>query len=270
MWAGNAPSWGGPRNLTVSTDGGATWVPAVDANGSAVVFGGADVSYGDPSAPLVGFASNWRTGDGGATWAPVPGLTAVVTHDMNPHLAPGQPVRLFGISNANGAASVVVSVDHGVTFTTLLKLPASAAQDVAYDYAADAVYAVADNSLFKCTGGVGNWTCASLDAALPLDQRNATRVTTVAVDVQQPSTVYIGQKMDVYATSVPVARSVDAGATWTNMVLQTPLAPAPDAPLQGPHEVAWVRVHPVTRDLWAAGECFGVWKAPAPAAAVAA
>lgn len=54
------------------------------------------------------------------------------------------------------------------------------------------------------------------------------------------------------------------------MILQAPLRTDASAPLQGPHEVSWLRVHPLTRQLWAAGECFGLWIAPAPASSVAA
>ena len=259
----------------MSVDGGASWSKALNVSGHPITYGGLDVSYGDPTAPsAVGFASNWRTADGGATWAEMAGVSGVITHDLDPAIAPGAPVRLFGLHNSASASSqVVVSSDHGATWTTLLTLPVGSGSDLAFDYASNALYAVASDSLYKCTAsssgslrtrGGATWSCVSLDATLPKDQHNSTRVTSVAVDPQQPGIVYIAQKKDIYAANNAVARSTDGGVTWTNMLLQAPLSLDPAGPLQGPHEVSWVRVHPTTREVWAAGECFGIWKAPPP------
>jgi len=46
-----------------------------------------------------------------------------------------------------------------------------------------------------------------------------------------------------------VCCSTDAGATWANLTTGS-----------GPHEVAWTRVHPVTREAWLNGQCYGNWK----------
>ena len=86
----------------------------------------------------------------------------------------------------------------------------------------------------------------------------------VAVDPVVPSTLYVAATRDIFLASNAVARSTDSGLSFTNLILSSPLQPGPDAPLQGPHEVSWVRVHPRTRWLWAVGECYGVWTAPPP------
>ena len=276
MWAGDSTAgWGGPRSLTVSADGGRTWKRAVNATGSPLLYGGLDASYADPVDPLVGFASEWRTADGGASWRAMAGVSGVLAHDANPALPTGAPRALFGVFNPPGSATVaqvVTSADHGATWSTLVALPVSQARDVAFDWATGAVYAAASSSLVKCTPTAlapSVYQCAILDGLLPRDQNNGTRVMSVAVDPQQPSVVYVGQTKDVYAASNAVARSLDGGATWVNMLLQRPLSTDARAPLQGPHEVSWLRVHPVTRELWAAGECFGLWSAPASALALA-
>jgi hypothetical protein len=284
MWAGNAPSWGGPRQLVVSSDGGVSWMPGLQANGSgAVIFGGLDASYGLPGANAsIGFASDWRTADGGRTWSRMRGCTSVLTHDADPTVAASSsaPPTLFGVDS--GAATVTASADAGVTWSALFAVPGGAnASDLAYDWQSHCVYAVASRALWKCStaaasestaaaapvGPDGAWTCSAV--ALPPDQYNNTFVRSVAVDPVNPSIVYAGLVADVYAASNAVVRSTSSGApgSWAVLLLDSPLPPSPQAPLQGPHEVSCVRVHPVTRALWAAGGCFGVWTAPPPPAA---
>jgi hypothetical protein len=99
-------------------------------------------------------------------------------------------------------------------------------------------------------------------ANVPADQAGGAAVTSVAVDAADTRVVYASAKRDVFLADNAVMRSVDGGATFQRLVLDAPLAG--DA-LQGPHEVSWLRVQPRTRALWAAGECFGLWTAPAPA-----
>jgi hypothetical protein len=292
MWAGNAgSSWTAPRNLTVSFDAGLTWAPARDSSsGAQIVFGGGDASLGHPQDATVGFASDWRTGDGGRTWVRMAGCTGVLAYDADP--AAQAPARLFGVAAAAAAAGadggseasspktavvVVVSGDKGLTWTPLGQVTGGRGGggeilDLACDYASAALYVVAGRELFRCTGGGGGssplpWSCESLAALLPQDQTNHSITRSVAVDPVDPSVVYASMAADLYLASVAVVRSVDSGRTWASLTLSLPLDQAPGAPLQGPHEVTTVRVHPSTREVWAGGSCFGVWKAPAPAAA---
>lgn len=256
LFAGDAPSWTGPRTLRVSFDGGGTWATARGAGGAPLAFAGPDASAGDPLDPLVAFASNLRTADGAATWAPMAGCAGVLTADA-------ETGALYGVSD-NAAAAVVRSTDHGVTWQPLFAAPGpagSSVRDLAVDGRAGAVYVVAGDGLFKCAAATG--ACDELTARLPPDQEGGARVRSVAVDPVDPSVVYASATRDIFLASNAVARSVDGGATFENLILAAPLAPG--GPLQGPHEVGWLRVHPVTRELWAAGECFGVWKVGPPA-----
>jgi hypothetical protein len=130
---------------------------------------------------------------------------------------------------------------------------------------------VAGRELFNCSSSTSMpasasaWTCASLASSLPQDQTQSSPTRSVAVDPVDPSVVYVGQAADVYLSWTPVIRSTDAGRTWEVITLTTPLGSSSSSPLQGPHEVTCVRIHPSTRDVWAGGSCFGVWRAPAPA-----
>ena len=76
----------------------------------------------------------------------------------------------------------------------------------------------------------------------PRDQYGGIAVGTVAVDAAQPDIIYIGGAKNIYASSATVCRSTAAGATWVNLTTGS-----------GPHEVAWIRVHPVTREVWLVG-----------------
>ena len=263
MWAGRAPSWYGQRSLVVSSDGGSTWQAAVDANGSAIVFGGLDASCGLPGSPSVGFASDWRTDDHGRTWTRMAGCTSVLAYDAAPPMQ--APPLLFGVNDAAG--TITSSADGGVTWVPLCPSPSGNVSDLAFDWVSRSIYVVASRALFKCsntTSTSSSWSCSPVE--LPPDQYNKTVVRTVAVDPVDPAVVYAGLVADIYAASNSVVRSTFSGVpgSWEVLLLDSPLAPAPDAPLQGPHEVECLRVHPVTRALWAAGGCFGVWKAPPP------
>jgi hypothetical protein len=249
LWAGDSPSWTGPRTLKVSFDSGATWATA-SVGGAPAVFAGLDASFGDPLRELVGFASDLRTADGGRSWARMAGCAGVLAAD-----AAG---ALYGVAPAG--AGVVRSSDGGESWQALFATPGGAAVHDVAPGAAGSLFVVAGGALFACTPA-GGWLCASLQARLPADQAGGAAVTSVAVDAADTRIVYVSAKRDVFLADNAVMRSVDGGATFERLVLDAPLAG--DA-LQGPHEVSWLRVQPHTRALWAAGECFGVWTAPAP------
>jgi hypothetical protein len=297
MWAGSAPSWHGSRTLKVTRDGGHSWAAVRDpdnpTNASAfATFQGPDVSSGDPADPLVGFASNFRTIDGGASWSSMngcAGVMAAVSIGNNTSV-------LFGVSVDSTA--VVKSVNNGRDWQVLFQAPGPAGseiRDLGVDWQHGVIYVIStnrqhpvdgtDSMLYRCHTAAApatvtardepkdvntGWSCASLADVLPQDQLGGFRASSVAVDSAQPNVVYASSKRDYFLASNPVIRSTDGGKTFENMLLDTPLLPPPSAPLQGPHEVSWLRVHPTTHWLWAAGACFGVWKAPPPAGLIAA
>lgn len=266
LWGGSAPGWTGPRALTVSYDQGNTWYTMHNSSQQPILFYGPDASYGSPVNNSIGFASNWITFDGGYTWSMMINCLGVFTHDYNP-LKRNNP-SLYGY---NPQMNIVVSNDQGLSWLTFGgETPPSFGTriyDIAYDYVSDILYVVGDYSLFACTeASTSNYNCTNIDNRIPGDQYNSTRVRSVTVDPVNPLIVYASNAKDVYLAWNAVVRSIDGGRTWSNLILSTPLdfSPGNNNPLQGPHEVGWVRVHPFSRYLFAAGECFGVWIAPPP------
>lgn len=246
LTAGDAPGWGGPRAQKVSRDGGRTWTP------TGQTYTGPDIACGDPSDPSVAFASNLRTADGGQTWAAMPGCDAVFTASAGPGHT------LYGIKSRTGAKAtdIVRSTDHGVTWRTIATFP-DVVRDLAFDHVHDRLYAVGPSELSVWENNA--WRTVET----PPDQTGGRSVSSVAVDPADPSVVYAASHRDWISTSVAVARSTDAGATWRNLTATQPLRPGVT---DGGREATWVRVHPKTRYLWVATSCYGLWKIGPPRA----
>jgi hypothetical protein len=128
--------------------------------------------------------------------------------------------------------------------------------DLAFDHGVGRIYVASQDRLKVWERGA--WT----DVATPRDQYGRTRIRTVAVDPVDPSVLYVGGSADIYASHATICRSADRARTWRNLTATTPIPPGADG---GPHEVSSVRVHPVTREAWAAGQCFGMWRIARPA-----
>lgn len=242
MWTGDAPSWGGPRTLKVSRDGGKTWDVAKDAAGKPAVFQGADVSSSDPVDSRIGFAANWRTTDQGLTWKAMEGCEGVFTYN---------PIGAHELYGRHGN-DIVQSEDRGATWTKVTTVAAGGIADIAYDQVKRRFWIASGDVLKKYENGI----LVTVDT--PKDQYGAVRVSSVAVDPANPTRVYAASHKDLYACNNAVVFSHDGGATWTNLTVTHPLS-SPSQP-GGPHEVQWVRVNPATHELWAGGQCYGMWK----------
>ena len=239
MFVGNADSWGAPRILTITRDGGKTWTK------TGLKFSGPDVSLGDPTEANVLFASNLRSGDGARTWQPMPDCDAVYTFN------PTDAKELYG----KKGNALVTSKDHGQTWTKVADVPGGI-DDIAVDGSRHRIYVVSDSRLKQIENG------AVTTLSTPPDQLGSHRVATVAVDPVNPAIVYVGSHKDLYSAFNAVARSTDAGAHWTVLTLQTPLdGKHPD----GGREAFCIRIHPRTRYAYVATSCYGIWKiAPPP------
>ena len=241
MWCGDAPSWGGPRTLKVSQDGGKTWTIMKDASSKPIVFNGPDVSYSDPLDASICFASNWRSTDKGKTWTAMPECDGVFTS------SPAGARQLYGKHGNN----IVMSSDHGVTWKVVASV-SGGIQDLAIDHVHNRIWIASEDVLKKYEAG------AITVVPTPKDQYGAVRVGSVAVDPVNPNMVYAGNHKDIYACTNAVVQSKDGGVTWQNITVNSPLASANVA--GGPHEVQWLRVHPTTHRLWVSGQCYGMWK----------
>ncbi|HMO25703.1 MAG TPA: hypothetical protein PKB10_05490, partial [Tepidisphaeraceae bacterium] len=238
IFGGDAPDWGDRRTLRISHDSGNTWQVAIDsAKNEPIRFTGSDTSFADPIDPTILFASNWRSADNGKSWQIMTDCDGVFGH------APGQPDLLIGRNNR----SLVTSRDRGQTWQIMATHPRGTIRDAAFDPGNNRWYASVDRALWVFADG--EWSRPKL----PRDQYGNTFVHTVAVDPVDPSIVYAGGSAYIYATKNALWRSFDAGRTWTAV---TQVGPGGEAP----HEVECVRVHPVTRDVWMNGQCFGMWR----------
>ena len=248
MFAGNALSWGGLRNLCISIDGGSTWnILTNTAAGTAAYPVPTDAACGDPNNPNVGFWNNWRTTDQGATWAMMPACTGVYTYN------PSGAHELYG-SYGN---TVIKSTDDGASWSTVAIFSAGAIQDIACDQVRNRLYIVAGGNrrLFMWQGGV----TTEITARLPVDNNGSQGANTVAVDPLDPDVVYAGVHADIYCSSASVVRTIDAGVTWTILTKQ-----AGGPGLDGGREASYIRVNPVTRCAYVEGSCYGLWKIGPP------
>ncbi|MGC4047434.1 MAG: hypothetical protein QM758_26870 [Armatimonas sp.] len=228
MYCGDAESWSGPRHLRITHDGGKTW-SSVDG----VVFHGSDVSYSDPRDRNILFASDWRSGDGGKTWQQMSGCHGVYC---------ASSTALFGRRDR----AIVQSLDHGLTWNPLAESPEDV-RDIAVPPDGSSIYVAGVSRLLRLTEG--KWTTVET----PKDQYGNRNVVTVAVDPVRPEVLYVGGPANLYASSATICRSTNSGKTWENLTRGN-----------GPHEVASIRVHPKTREAWVNGQCFGLWRLPAP------
>jgi hypothetical protein len=245
MWAGDADGWEAPRRLRLTKDGGTTWNHVSNDDGELLAFRGPSVSYGDPGDPRVGFAGSLRTADGGMTWASMDACDGVFTHDA-------ATLTLYGKQGDN----IVSSTNHGVDWTIVAQVEGGF-HDLARDHVRGVVYAASQDRLKAWDGNA--WRIVET----PRDQRGKERIRTVAIDPRNPAVLYVGGSRDVYTSHATVCRSTDAGVTWINLTVIVPLS---ESIGDGPHEVNAIRVHPVTREAWAAGGCFGLYRIAPPSA----
>ncbi len=252
MYAGTGEGWYSPRHLRLSRDGGKTWAFVPGPDGKPLPMTGPDTSLADPADPQVSFASDLRSTDGGLTWTRMTACDGVFTADP-------QTGRLLGKKkNADKSETVVASSDHGASWQTVASVEGGL-MDLAFG-AGGRLYAASQDRLKVWDGKT--WT--TLDT--PADQFGRQRVWTVATDPKQPLVVYVAGAQNTYATAAAVCRSTDGGRTWRNLTVTTALAGSSSLGAgAGPHEVTCVRVNPLTREAWAAGECYGLWRIAAPA-----
>jgi hypothetical protein len=244
MWAGDAESWNAPRRLRLTRDGGATWAFVVGPEGTPWEFHGAEVSMEDPLDDRYLFASDLRSTDRGATWARMDDCEGVFA------VAPSGKT-LYG----KKGDAIVSSVDHGGTWQTVTRVDGGFS-DLAVDESARRFY-VASQDRLKVWDGM-TWTTLET----PRDQFSNSRVSTVAIDPKDGRVVYVGGPMNLYASAATICRSTDGGKTWRNLTVTLPLAGKRPG---GPHEVSCIQVHPITREAWVAGQCFGLWRIGPPA-----
>ena len=241
MVVGDSPYWGGEREVTVTRDGGQTW------NKTGHKFQWAETSLGAPDDANVIFIGDWRSADGGQSWAQMEGCTRVYATDAKGDLwGNWWKENAIVTSSDNGANWRVVTVKDKIS-------------DLAIAPDGQKLWAVADGALWKCENldALTKWSKVT---SLAPDQWGAPRVRSVAVDPTDANILYIATNRDLIASSASAQRSLDGGVTWENLTRQTPLDSDIRGGKDGGREAIWVRVHPQTREAWFATSCYGIWK----------
>jgi len=235
----NSPGWGQDGQLTISKNGGANFT------NTSMICTGLDVGCGDAKDPNVIYFSNYYSKDLGTTWKVMKGCKGVLT------------ANLFGDQEVYGADgyNVVKSVDKGEHWTIVTTLP-NVVSDIAIDHAQNRLYVViSGDRLFQYDSG----GLKELTSLIPKDQYGAVAIQTVAVDPQDPKVVYCAGAKNIYKSDASVKRSIDSGKTWQIITPNTRTTNGLNL-TDGANEVFALRVNPLTRELWAAGSCYGIWK----------
>ena len=238
----SAGGWHAPKEIRISFDGGKSRVE------TGIIVSGLDVSYSDPVKKDFFFASDHRSTDGGKTWSKMEDCRGVFTHHV-------KTKELFG---ANGN-KLMVSKDHGETWkeVTILR---DRVMDVACDAVNDKIYAVDSSRLYVYERKTG--TLVELTENVPRNHYNDRRLKTVAVDPLCPDVIYVGGSGDIYLNDNAVMRSMDSGKTWEVLTKNGTTGIVKSGP-DAAREASCIRVHPVTRTVYIAGQCFGYATFPA-------
>lgn len=268
-FVGVAQSWGGPRELRITFDGGKTIVNTGLYFTQENLRAGIECSYQSPVNPKVLFACDLRSEDGGHNWEKMNGCINVYTHNIK------NPEELFGIDET--AKNVVVSRDEGKTWTKVNNTEfgidsqgvSKKIASISYDWKNEKVYVACEGGyLYTTSMKDGSIECI-LDKNIPECQRAPLNfkgkytVSEVAVDPIDPNIIYCGGSGNTYIDDCGLYRSVDGGKTFqvvtsnkTNSIIKKGK--------QGGFETNSLIVNPKTGELIFGGSCFGISKLSPP------
>ncbi|MGI6280216.1 MAG: hypothetical protein ACOYJS_06615, partial [Acutalibacteraceae bacterium] len=204
------------------------------------------VACGVPGHEDIAFIGEWRTADRGYTFEKMDNCSAVFTFDE-------KTGRLYGKS---GKSALVVSDDLGVTWNIIYDFPGTI-YDIAVNSRDGYIHVIADNSGIKSEYYRGRTVdCPSFESR----DYGSVEARSVCIDPVEPSIVYICCSCHKYDID-SVMRSMDDGETFTCLNRH------PGDGRKGPAAgmcAGQGRVNPVTRELFVAGGCRGIWKISAP------
>ena len=196
-------------DLWTSTDQGAHWNQVTSMPFANASFGPAiyNLAY-DPSAPADVYAASMAFGvfhssDGGATWAQsATGLAGVL------------PLTIFADSTGDiymgtQSSGIFKSTDGGVTWAMKddgiavnLGSAGITSQALVETSTPGTLYQTDQNSFYKTTDGGDSWSPLTLTGGIG-------SINALAVDPQQPQTIYVGTGGN------QVMKSIDGGASWS-------------------------------------------------------
>ncbi len=234
-----SPGWGQKGQLTISKNGGASFT------NTSMMCSGLDVGCGDPKDPNVIYFSNYYSKDLGTTWKVMNGCKGVLI------------ANIYGEKEVYGADGnkIVKSTDKGDTWITVATFPGDV-WDIAVDQVLNRLYVIVNSDRLFQYDAAG---LKELTSLIPKDQYGAAPIGTVATDPNDPKIVYCAGAKNVYKSDGSVRRSIDSGKTWKIITPNNRTNNGIEMG-DGANEVFALRVNPLTRELWAAGSCYGIWK----------
>lgn len=268
-FVGVAQSWGGPRELRITFDGGKTIVNTGLYFTQENLRAGIECSYQSPVNPKVLFACDLRSEDGGHNWKKMNGCINVYTHNIK------NPEELFGIDET--AKNVVVSRDEGKTWTKVNNTEfgidsqgvSKKIASISYDWKNEKVYVACEGGYLYTTSMKDGRIECILDKDIPecrrapLNFKGKYTVSEVGVDPIDPNIIYCGGSGNTYIDDCGLYRSVDGGKTFqvvtsnkTNSIIKKGK--------QGGFETNSLIVNPKTGELIFGGSCFGISKLSPP------
>lgn len=243
---GVAESWGAPRKLMYTTDGGATIIDS----GHTFREGVREVFLQDIQSPSVIFAANLKSVDRGVSWSSMEECDTVFTANY-----PEGTILYGSFDN-----KLLISRNQGASWETLTELPYNP-RDIAANTDGKRLYIAMGYALLAFDSSNGK--IEDLTSRLP-DNQHGHSISSVAVDPYDNRIVYVAGPGNTYMNSTAVCRSLDGGETWHSLTLDKETAHADPDALDGGREALWVRVHPENRYAYIATGCFGLWKYPPP------
>jgi hypothetical protein len=214
---------GSNNNTYASTDGGSTW--SVLAGGIAgVTVHGLAANGGTVFATSTN-GSIYRSTSGGASWS---AIVSATSNSFNQSIAidPAVPSTIlagdFRLPSFTGGANdsdVIRSDDNGATwFHTPQFTPSGSlvGYSLVFDPSHTSTLFLGGNgtpNVAKSLAGGAGW----VDTGLPVSGSSSGYVYTVAVDAQNPQTIYAGVQQSFGAFSPGVWKSTNGGTTWTQI-----------------------------------------------------
>lgn len=247
FWGCLSDSWGGPKRLYITFDGGETF----EKTGVTVSHKLAEISsYQAYNDPEVFFAGNYRSQDGGKSWKKMDGCFQVYTHN------PTGKHELYGCEKEAGY--VVVSYDNGKTWTRINteEIPLTkryCLSEIQVDAKKQILYVAANgNELY--TINLKDGSVESLTESLPKDQFGDVRVNGIAVDYHSGK-VFVAGASGKYSREYTLVCSENGGRNWYDV---TPYG----SRYSGDEVISatCIRINSDTGDLWSSTDCHGMLK----------
>lgn len=250
FWGCLSDSWEGEKHITITFDGGNTFIDTPYIIDSDIADNNDISSYQSYNNPEIFFAGNYRSMDGGITWERMGRCLQVYSHN------PEGAHELYGCEKGSGY--VLVSYDEGESWERVNQeeIPLTnrrCLSEVQVDPKNQTVYAAANGTeLYSIDLESGE--LKNLTAALPADLLGNIRVNGIAVDSKN-NRLYVSGSASRNLRNNTLLCSEDGGSTWYDATSEGETYKGADIA-----NACCIRIHPETGELWCSTSCFGFVK----------